>query len=162
MQRKQPIAAGKKNNLPNGSRLRVGIVVSDYNADITHPMLQSAMDTLTACGVKPANIRTVHVPGGFEVPFGCLALLNEKGRGAHHYDALITLACVMKGETTHDVYIATAATNGIMDLSLHYGVPIAFGVLTTNTLAQAKARSTGRNNKGVEAAITAITMAQLK
>ncbi len=157
MQRKKA-AAAKKASFPDGSRLRIGIVVSDYNADITHPMLAGAQDTLASCGVKPNNIRTLHVPGGFEVPFGCLALLTEKKR----YDALITLACVMKGETTHDVYIATAATQGIMDLSLRYGVPIAFGVLTTNTLAQAKARSAGKHNKGTEAAFTAIAMATLK
>jgi 6,7-dimethyl-8-ribityllumazine synthase len=154
MQRKNHI---QNVDRPDGSDLRIGIVVSDFNTDITGPMLEGALKTLEACKVKKNNIRTVHVPGGFEVPFGCLALLKS-GK----YDALITLACVMKGETTHDVYIATAATNGIMDLSLQYKTPIAFGVLTTNNLAQAKARSTGKGNKGVEAALTAVIMAKLK
>jgi 6,7-dimethyl-8-ribityllumazine synthase len=148
----------KKVSLPDGSRLRIGVVVSDFNADITGPMLDGALTTLAACKVKKANIRVVHVPGGFEIPFGCLTLIKSGKK----YDALITLACVMKGETTHDVYIATAATNGIMNLSLQYKMPIAFGVLTTNNLAQAKARSRGKNNKGIEAAITAITMAKLR
>jgi len=147
-----------KISLSDGSRLRIGVVVSDFNADITGPMLDGALTTLAACKVKKANIRVVHVPGGFEIPFGCLTLIKSGKK----YDALITLACVMKGETTHDVYIATAATNGIMNLSLQYKMPIAFGVLTTNNLAQAKARSRGKNNKGIEAAITAITMAKLR
>jgi 6,7-dimethyl-8-ribityllumazine synthase len=147
-----------KISLSDGSRLRIGVVVSDFNTDITAPMLDGALITLAACKVKKANIRVVHVPGGFEIPFGCLALIKSDKK----YDALITLACVMKGETTHDVYIATAAANGIMELSLKYKMPIAFGVLTTNNLAQAKARSTGKNNKGVEAAITAIAMAKLR
>jgi 6,7-dimethyl-8-ribityllumazine synthase len=155
MQRKN---STKKASPPDGSRLRIGIVVSGYNADITRPMLEGACATLAACRVKKANIRVVHVPGGFEVPFGCLTLLKSGKK----YDALIALACVVKGETTHDVYIATAATNGIMDLSLQYKTPIAFGVLTTNNLAQAKARSIGKNNKGIEAALTAIAMAKLR
>lgn len=153
-------ATTKTGSLPDASHLRIGIVVSDYNADITHSMLDGAEKTLAACGVKRGDIRTLHVPGGFEVPFGCHALLTE--RGGKKYDALITLACIVKGETPHDVYIATAATNGIMDLSLRHGIPIAFGVLTTNNLAQARARSRGTNNKGVEAALTAIRMARIK
>jgi 6,7-dimethyl-8-ribityllumazine synthase len=153
MQRKNH---AKKISFPDGSRLRIGVVVSDFNADITASMLEGALATLKACRVKKSNVRVLHVPGGFEIPFGCLTLIKS-GK----YDALITLACVVKGETTHDVYIATAATNGIMSLSLQYKIPIAFGVLTTNNLAQAKARSAGKGNKGVEVAITAITMAKL-
>lgn len=160
MQRKN---STKKISLPDGSRLRIGIVVSDYNTDITRPMLDGALATLAACKVKTANISVVHVPGGFEVPFGCLTLLKSAGaKGAKKCDALITLACIVKGETTHDVYIATAAAKGITNLSLQYKTPIAFGVLTTNNLAQAKVRSTGKNNKGIEAALTAIAMAKLK
>jgi 6,7-dimethyl-8-ribityllumazine synthase len=155
MQRKNSI---KKVSFPDGSGLRIGVIVSDYNADITEPMLEGALATLAACKIKTTNIRVVHVPGGFEVPFGCLALLKSGKK----YDALITLACVVKGETTHDVYIATATTNGIMDLALQYKTPIAFGVLTTNNLTQAKVRSTGKANKGIEVALTAIAMAKLK
>ena len=154
MQRKH---YAKKVLLPDGSRLRIGIVVSDFNSDITAPMLEGALQTLDACKVKKSNIRTVHVPGSFEIPFGCLALIKSR-----KYDALITLGCIIKGETTHDIYIATATSNGIMNLSLEHKLPIAFGVITTNNLAQAKVRSTGKTNKGVEAAITAITMAKLR
>jgi 6,7-dimethyl-8-ribityllumazine synthase len=154
MQRKH---YAKKILLPDGSRLRIGIVVSDFNADITAPMLAGALATLGACKVKKGNIRVVHVPGSFEIPFGCLTLIKS-GK----YDALIALGCIIKGETTHDVYIATAASNGIMSISLEHGIPIAFGVITTNNLAQAKIRSSGKTNKGDEAAITAITMAKLR
>jgi len=154
MQRKH---YAKKILLPDGSRLRIGIVVADFNSDITTPMLAGALETLEACKVKKSNIRAVHVPGSFEIPYGCLTLMKS-GK----YDALIALGCIIKGETTHDIYIATATSNGIMDLSLKHKLPIAFGVITTNDLAQAKVRSSGKSNKGVEAAITAITMANLR
>jgi len=154
MQRKH---YAKKVPLPDGSRLRIGVVVSDFNTDITAPMLDGALATLGACKVKKNNIRIVHVPGSFEIPFGCLTLIKS-GK----YDALIALGCIIKGETTHDVYIATATSDGIMKLSLEYKIPIAFGVITTNNLAQAKVRSSGKTNKGGEAAVTAIAMAKLR
>jgi 6,7-dimethyl-8-ribityllumazine synthase len=154
MQRKH---YAKKILLPDGSRLRIGIVVADFNSDITVPMLDGAIATLEACKVKKSNIRAVHVPGSFELPYACLALIKSG-----NYDALIALGCIIKGETTHDIYIATATANGIMNLSLQYKTPIAFGIITTNNLAQAKVRSSGKANKGVEAAITAVTMAKLR
>lgn len=147
----------KKTSFPDGSRLRVGIVVSGFNKDITEPMLEGALRTLATCKVKKNNVQVVRVPGSFEIPFGCLTLLKKK-----KYHALIALGCVIKGETDHDIYIATAASRGIMNLSLEYGVPISFGIITTNNLAQAKVRSTGETNKGKEAALTAVTMALSK
>ena len=141
----------KKSAFPDGSRLRIGIVVAEFNGDITGRMLNSALETLAACKVKKGNITVVHVPGGFQSPFGCRMLL-EKGHGKS-YDALIAIGCVIKGETTHDVYIANVASQGILEVSLAYGVPIIFGVITTNNLAQAKVRFTGQTNKGIEAAL---------
>ncbi len=146
----------KKNRFPDGSRLTIGIVVAEFNKDITDRMLGGALETLAACKVKEGNIKILHVPGSFEIPFGCLTLLKKK-----QYDALIALGCIIKGETDHDVYIASAVSRGIMDLSLAHHLPIIFGVITTNNLAQARVRSTGDTNKGNEAAHTAVTMALL-
>jgi 6,7-dimethyl-8-ribityllumazine synthase len=144
----------KKKVIMNGARLRVGIAVSEFNNDITDRMLAGALEALDASAVKKNNIQVIRVPGSFELPFACLTFLKKK-----KYDAVIALGCIIKGETTHDIYIASAVSKGIMDLSLQYGVPVIFGVLTTNNLAQAKARSTGKANKGIEAALTAVSMA---
>ncbi len=154
MQRKK-VAHTKK--FPDASRLKVGIVCAAYNGGITRRLLQGAYAALARCKVKKANIRAIEVPGSFEIPFGCRMLLEEKW-----YDAIITLGCIVKGETDHDVYIATAVSHGIMKLSLHYGVPIGFGVLTVRNLAQAKARATGDANKGREAALAAVQVALLQ
>ena len=145
----------KKITFPDGSRLRIGVAVSEYNADITERMLQGALQTLHACKVKPGRIHILRVPGAFEVPFACRALIKKK---CH---AVVALGCIIKGETSHDIYIATAVSRGIMDLSLRHGVPIGFGILTPNNFAQAKARAMGRSNKGAEAALAAVKMALL-
>ena len=119
-------------------------------------MLEGAQETLKKWQVKEERIRVVRVPGSFEIPFGCLKLIQDTKP-----DAIIALGCVIKGETEHDRYIASAAADGIMSLSLQYGVPISFGVITTNTLAQAMERSTGETNKGREAAEAALALALL-
>lgn len=147
----------KKKRVRNGSKLRIGIVVSEFNGDITAAMLEGALTTLKEAKVKDYNIEVVYVPGSFEIPFGCLQLLRDKKKP----DALIAIGCVVKGETDHDRYIAQSVASGIMDLTLTYGVPISFGVITPNTLEQAKARSTGRYNKGSEAAEAALDCALL-
>ncbi len=142
----------------NGAKLRVGVVVSDYYVDeVTEKLLTGALETLALWKVAKKNIAVVHTPGCFEIPYGCLTLLKKK-----KYDAIITLGCVVKGETDHDKYIASAVSQGIIALSLKYGKPISLGILTVNTLTQAKARSTGTNNKGIEATIAALEMALLK
>ena len=141
----------------NGSKLRVGVVVSDYYvAEVTAELLAGALETLSAWKVAKKNITVVRTPGCFEIPYGCLILLKKK-----KYDAIITLGCIVKGETDHDKYIASAVSQGLMDLTLQYGKPISLGMLTVNTLAQAKARSMGTNNKGIEAAVAAMEMALL-
>lgn len=146
----------KERKAGDGSRLRVGIVASSFNEDITGPMLEGAKETLREWGVKEGNIDVVRVPGSFEIPYGCLTLINRKKP-----DAIVAIGCVIKGETEHDRYIASAAADGIMNLMLAHKVPISFGVITTNTLEQAKARSQGVTNKGHEAALAALEMALL-
>jgi len=144
----------KKIALPDGSRLRLGIVVSKYHEDITGRLLDGALETLYSCGVKKNNIYVLPVPGSFEIPFGCLSLLKK-----NKYDALVTLGCVIKGQTDHNHYIASTVLEGIMNLSLNYNVPISLGVITVNNMAQAKVRSTGSENKGKDAALAAVSMA---
>lgn len=144
----------KKTLLPDGSRLRMGIVVSEFHKDITGRLLGGALEMLGACKVRKNNIRILRVPGSFEIPFGCLSLIEEK-----KYNALVSLGCIVKGETDHDIYIALAVSQGIMKLSLEHQMPISLGVITVNTLAQARARSVGETNKGKEAALAAVEMA---
>lgn len=141
----------------DASRLTVGIVVSEFNGDVTERMLTGALTTLRQWGVREKNIRIIHVPGSFEIPYGCQKLLSVKKKP----DALVALGCVIKGETDHDRYIAHAVAAGIMNLSTAHHVPIAFGVITPNSLAQARVRSKGKHNKGVEAAIAALRCALL-
>ncbi len=138
----------------DASALSVGIVVAEFNADITEAMLDGALEALAEWSVADTNIEILRVPGAFELPYGCLKLL-EHGKK----DALVAIGCVIKGETDHDKYIASVASEGLMKLSLDYKVPVGFGVLTPNTLEQAKARSTGESNAGKVAAFAALTLA---
>ena len=153
MQRKE---SGKKAPVKNASKLKVGIVVSTYYEDITGRMLDGALETLRAWKVSEKNITIVRVPGSFELTYGCLSLLKQKK--AH---AIVALGCIIKGETSHDEYIAHAVAQGVVQLMVEYKKPISFGLLTVNTLEQATVRSTGENNKGKEAAIASLEMALL-
>ncbi len=137
----------------NGAKLKIGIVVSQFNDDITEKMLEGALDDLKENKVREKNIKIVRVPGSFEIPLACQRLARKK-----KYDALVALGCVIKGETTHDYFVASAATDGIMEVVLDFDIPIGFGVLTCNNLKQARARSRGRHNKGREAAEAALAM----
>ncbi len=143
MQRKQQ----KNKKIINGRRLKIGIVVADFNADITEKLLAGAILVLVKNLVKKSNIKVAHVAGAFEVPYMCQKLAKN-GK----FDGLIACGCVIKGQTPHFDYIASAAANGLMQVILKHDVPIGFAVLTTNNLAQAKARSSGNQNKGAEAA----------
>lgn len=147
--------SGKEQSSGNASRLTIGIAVADFNSDITHAMLAGARETLRAWKVKDADIRVMHVAGSYELPYACQALL--KGKKKPH--AVIALGCIIKGETDHDVYIAQAVAHGLMQVMLAAHTPIAFGVLTTNNLAQARKRSKGKGNKGAEAAEAALRLA---
>lgn len=153
MQRKDiPKKAPRK----DASKLKIGIVVSTYYDDITGRMLAGALQTLKEWQVTEKNTTVVRVSGSFEITYGCLSLLKRK-----KYDALITLGCIVKGETKHDEYIAHAVTQGIVQLTIAYRTPISLGIVTTNDLPQAVVRSTGKNNKGAEAALAALEMALL-
>ena len=138
----------------DASKLRIGVVVSNFNADITDTMLEGTRETLARWSVKEENIVTMYVPGAFEIPIACEKLLARE-----KLDAIVTLGCVLKGETKHDEYIAHATAEGVMRVMLEHKIPISFGVLTPHTLEQAKARSQGENNKGIEAARAALEMA---
>lgn len=146
----------KKAPTKDASKLKIGIVVSTYYDDITGRMLAGALQTLKEWQVTEKNTTVVRVSGSFEITYGCLSLLKRK-----KYDALITLGCIVKGETKHDEYIAHAVTQGIVQLTIAYRTPISLGIVTTNDLPQAVVRSTGKNNKGAEAALAALEMALL-
>lgn len=141
----------------DASALRVGIVSSRYYEEINDRLLSGALEVLKKWGVKESNIFLKRVSGSFEIPYGCIFLLeNEKP------DVIITLGCIIKGETDHDQHIASAVTHSIVDLTIKYNVPISLGVITVNNLIQANVRSTGDNNKGSEAAVAAMEMALMK
>ena len=133
------------------------IVVSAYHKSITGKILDGAVATLKRADVPEDNIRVLWVPGAWEIPFAV-----QQAFKMDPPDAVITLGCVIRGETTHDQHINTTVSNGLGRLGLEYGVPIAFGVLTCNTMDQAIQRSGGDvGNKGVEAAEATIEMLQL-
>ena len=147
-----------ENNIPDAANWTFGIVVSDWNKDITHALYEAAYETLIKHGAKEADIQTIQVPGTFELPTAARMLNQEK-----KLDAIICLGCVIKGETDHDIYINQAVAKGIMNLGIATGRPHIFGVLTPNTHEQAKDRAGGKyGNKGVEAAVTALRMVAIK
>lgn len=141
----------------SGKGLRIGIVVSRFNNVITEGLLRGAMRALIASEIGEADIMTVEVPGAFEIPFA-LGQMASSG----NYNAFIALGCVIKGDTAHFEYIADAAIKGIATVQEKYIIPVSCGVLTTYTEEQAIMRS-GDNeyNKGSEAALTVIEMANL-
>lgn len=138
---------------------RFGIVVSDYNRDITFSLLKACHQTLIENGAIESDIIIAHVPGSFELPLGAKMLHDKHAKTSTPLDALICIGCVITGETKHDDYINQAISQGIMQLNLSYGKPFVFGVLTPRTHQQALDRAGGKHgNKGVEAAVAAIKM----
>ena len=141
----------------SASGLRFAIVVARFNSFITERLLGGAMDALLRAGGSEDMIDVVKVPGSWEVPLVAGELARQ-----HRYDALICLAAVVRGDTPHFDYVAGEAAKGIAHVSSETGVPVAFGVLTTNTLEQAIDRAGAKSgNKGFDAAMTAIEMANL-
>jgi 6,7-dimethyl-8-ribityllumazine synthase len=141
----------------NGSGLRFGVVVSRVNEFITSRMLEGALDALTRSGVQSENIEVVKVPGSFEIP-----VTAKKMAQLRRYDAIICLGVLIRGETPHFDYLSAAVTQGVGQVALESGIPVSFGVLTTNNLEQAIARAGAKQgNKGWEAARAAIEMANL-
>jgi 6,7-dimethyl-8-ribityllumazine synthase len=142
-------------SVPDASSLRVGLVVSEWNQAITEKLLEGACNTLERHGVKAENIHVERVPGSFELTFGARQLAEHR-----EPDVVIALGCVIRGDTPHFDYVCSGVTQGLTSLNLQYGIPFIFGLLTTDTLRQSEERAGGRyGNKGDEAAITAIKMA---
>jgi 6,7-dimethyl-8-ribityllumazine synthase len=140
-----------------GEGLKFGIVISRFNELITHKMLEGAKDSLLRHGVKEEDIDICWVPGSFEIPLVAQKLANTK-----RFDAIICLGAVIRGGTPHFEYVAAEVTKGIAQVGLNTGIPIVYGVLTTDTLEQAIERAgTKQGNEGARAATTAIEMANL-
>jgi len=137
---------------PMGTRKRVAIVLSRFNGDVTNRLLESAFAELDRVGIDREHVTVMPVPGAFELPLGAMALAKTR-----RYVAIVALGCVIRGETAHFEYVAGEAASGLQLAALETGVPVAFGVLTTDTLEQAMARS----DKGAEAVRTALEMADL-
>jgi len=141
----------------DGRGLKFAIVVARFNSYITEPLLAGALDALRRHGVADADVEVVKVPGSWEMPVVAAELARAK-----RHDSLICLGAVIRGETPHFDYVAGEAAKGLGQISMQTGVPVAFGVLTTNTLEQAVDRAGAKSgNKGADAAITAIEMGNL-
>jgi 6,7-dimethyl-8-ribityllumazine synthase len=137
------------------SGLRFAIVVAEFNASITDRLLVGALECFAKHGVPDASVDVRRVPGAFELPLAAQVLA-----AAETYAAIVALGCVIRGDTPHFEYVSEAATHGLLRVSLDAGIPVAFGVLTTDDLAQAEARAGGAHgNKGFDAAQTAVEMA---
>jgi len=133
---------------------RVALAVSRFNADVTEPLLDAAVASLTAAGLDAGRIEVLRVPGAFELP-----LAADRLAASGRFAAVIALGAVIKGETSHDRHIATAVAIGIEQTARARGLPVVFGVLTCDSLEQARERSGGRHgNKGREAAEAALEM----
>ena len=144
-------------DIPPAAVYRFGIVVAEWNAEITNALYQGAWESLVEHGAIPDNIFTYSVPGSFELTSGADILLKNT-----KLDAVICLGCVIQGETRHFDFICNAVANGVTNVAVKYSKPVIFGVLTTNDHQQAFDRAGGKHgNKGDEAAVTAIKMADL-
>lgn len=140
-----------------GSGLKIGIVVARFNEFITGKLLSGAKDSLIRHGVEEDHIEVMWVPGAFEIPLAAKKMANTK-----KYDAVITLGAVIRGATPHFDYVSAEVSKGVASVSLQSDIPVVFGVLTTDSIEQAIERAgTKAGNKGWEAGMTAIEMANL-
>lgn len=143
--------------MPDASEMRIGIVVSQWNNEVTGALLDGAINTLVANGVKQENIKVATVPGSFELIYGSSLMTQQP------VDAVIAIGCVVRGDTPHFDYICQGTTYGIAHLNATQTKPVIYGLLTVNTMEQALERCGGRlGNKGDECAVTAIRMVDLK
>lgn len=141
----------------DGTGMRIGIAVSRFNRPVTRTLLEGARDALARYGVADDDVTVVWVPGAFELPLAATRLVDT-----HRPDAVIALGAVIRGETPHFTYVAAEAARGLQEVGLRTGVPVIFGVLTTDTLDQAWARAGGaEGHKGREAAASAVEMVML-
>jgi 6,7-dimethyl-8-ribityllumazine synthase len=147
-----------KTTIPNAKKFRFGIVVSEWNPEITENLFLGAESALLENGTIKENILRWDVPGSFELIYGCKKMVETK-----KLDAIIAIGNVIQGETKHFDFVCDGVTQGIKDLNIKYDVPIIFCVLTDNTKQQSLDRSGGKHgNKGIESAIAAIKMAALR
>ena len=151
------LSAYDKATIPNAKDFRFGIVVSEWNDTITNGLLKGAIDALLDCGALEENIITWNVPGSFELIYGSKKMIQQ------NVDAVIAIGCVIQGETKHFDFVCEGVTQGIKDLNVTTDTPVIFCVLTDNTMQQSIDRSGGKHgNKGSEAGIAAIKMAELR
>ena len=144
--------------VPDGKSMKIGIVVSEWNEEITKGLLNGAHSTLLKHGILEENIIVQFIPGSFELPLAAQWLLEHT-----EVDSVICLGSVIRGETAHFDYVCSGVSQGIKDVSLKYSKPVIFGVLTDDNIEQSRARSGGiHGNKGDEAAVTAIKMLGLR
>jgi 6,7-dimethyl-8-ribityllumazine synthase len=142
------------NSVPSAENMKFGIVVSEWNDNITGALLNGAVTTLEKHGAKHDNITVRTVPGSFELTFGAAQMLKRLD-----VDAVIVIGCVVRGDTPHFDYVCAGTTQGIAQLNAEGDKPVIYGLITTNTMAQAEDRAGGKlGNKGTECAITAIKM----
>jgi 6,7-dimethyl-8-ribityllumazine synthase len=154
--KKKDLSIHNEEDIPDAKSLSFGIVVSNWNPNITKSLFKGAYDTLIKYGAIADKIQTYEVPGSFELIYGA------KVASRNNPDVIICIGSVIQGETKHFDFVCSAVANGIKDLNIKLNIPVIFGVLTDNTMYQAISRSGGKyGNKGVEAAITAIKMAVL-
>ncbi len=148
-----------KATIPNAKNFRFGIVVSEWNEEITEGLFQGAFDAILDCGGVKENIVRWNVPGSFELIYGC----KKMQQSYDMLDAVIAIGSVIQGETKHFDFVCDGVTQGIKDLNVQSDIPVIFCVLTDNNMQQSIDRSGGKHgNKGSEAAIAAIKMAQLR
>ena len=146
-----------KELVPNGADFKVGIVVSEWNDNVTLNLLKGSKETLLNNGVHEENIHVYFVPGTFELPLGCQMIFENT-----FLDGVIAIGCVIQGETRHFDFVCEGTTKGIMDVGLKYNKPAIFCVLTDNNLQQSLDRSGGKHgNKGVECAVALLKMIAL-
>ncbi len=152
------LSAYDKTSLPNAKKFRFGMVVSEWNEEITNALFEGALETLKANGALPENILKWEVPGSFELIYGAKKMVQTQ-----NLDAVIAIGNVIKGETKHFDFVCDGVTQGVKDLNIQQETPVIFCVLTDDTREQSLARSGGvHGNKGVECAVAAIKMAVLK
>jgi 6,7-dimethyl-8-ribityllumazine synthase len=137
---------------PSGDRRAVGVVVAKFNGDVTRRLLETALEALDRAGVAREAVTIVPVPGAFELPLAAMALAKTR-----KYACIVALGCVIRGETPHFDYVAGEAASGIQLAGIETGVPVSFGVLTTETFEQAEARI----DRAADAVLTALEMADL-
>jgi 6,7-dimethyl-8-ribityllumazine synthase len=144
--------------LKNPEKINIGIVVSEWNEQVTESLYAGALKTLVEGGILRENIERINVPGSFELSLGSQWMAEQE-----NIDAVICLGCVIQGDTKHFDFICNAVANGITNVGLKFNKPVIFGVLTPNNLKQALDRAGGKHgNKGDEAAATALGMLALK